>query len=188
MQKFNWWLVSGLLVVGMAIFFLSLYTASLAGLRRQLGLVGGDLRLSVDVPRLYRGIIEVGTVPQCAYWQSIVPVPRYIFAKEGEKLELGKVLAYRRIECAIDYTLSGNIERGVYTLLKAIRYQQAGLLLLEKGIANDKKMCNLYQSNSAFGYIEAYLEASTGSVRGTIEREYAELQRLAGQVVEMCAD
>ena len=61
----NWWLILLLVFVGVVIFFFSLYGASLSGLRRQLGLVGGDVNQSIDVNKLYRGVTEVGQVPRC---------------------------------------------------------------------------------------------------------------------------
>lgn len=182
----NWILLLGLVGVGTAIFFFSLYTASLAGLKRQLGLVGGDINQEVRVNRLYRTLLEVGSVPSCNYRQAVAAIPHYIFAQGAEKVGLGRELARMRVECALAYTLAGNAERGVYTMLKALRYDQAGLLLIEREISKDMANCTLYQTSVAVGYIEAYIESTTGVARGVVEREYAEVQRLNERIIEQC--
>lgn len=186
MNKLNYALSAGLIVVGIVIFLFSLYTASLVGLRRQLGLVGGDLSQSVDVNRLYRGLVEVGTMPRCDYWKSILPVPRYTFARPIEKLQLGRELSSKRVNCAISYLLSGNSERGVYTMLKAMRYDLTGAQILNDLIRDDKNACGLLQTNSTYGLVETYLDSVEGNARGIIEREYSEVMRLNRQNSEVC--
>ncbi len=186
MKKTNYLLVVLLLFVGLCIFLFSLYNASLVGLKRQLGLVGGDLSQSVDVNRLYRAVLEVGGVPTCEYWRSITPVPRYIFANDSDKLSLGRELSNKRINCSIEYLLSGNTERGVYTMLKAVRYELAGAQIMERTIKSDPGQCGALVTKASYGLIEAYLEAVEGSARGIIERDYEELQRLNRQNLELC--
>lgn len=182
----SWLLHLLLITIGTGIFFLSLYSASLSGLRRQLGLVGGDINQEVETNQLYRTILEVGAVPNCNYRQAVLSIPEYIFAQGSEKITLGRELSRRRVECALVYTLSGNAERGVYTMIKALRYDQAGLLLIEREIERDRANCTLYQTRLAVGYIEAYLEATRGVLRAAVEREYAEVQRLNARIVEKC--
>ncbi len=186
MNKTNYVLSAGLIAVGLIIFLFSLYTASLVGLRRQLGLVGGDLSQSIDVNRLYRGLVEVGSMPKCDYWRSILPVPRYVFAKPMEKLQLGKELSSQRINCAISYLLSGNSERGVYTMLKAMRYDINGAQILNSLIKSDRRNCGLIQTNSNHGMVETYLDSVEGNARGIIEREYNEAMRIDHQNSEVC--
>lgn len=186
MKKTNYLLVLFLLFVGFCIFLFSLYNASLVGLKRQLGLIGGDLTQSVDVNRLYRAVLEVGGVPSCEYWRAITPIPRYIFAVEVEKLSLGRELSTQRINCSIEYLLSGNTERGVYTMLKAVRYELAGAQIIERTIKSDTSQCGKLQTSASYGLIEAYLESVEGNARGIIEREYEELQRVNRQNLETC--
>ncbi|MBP9702278.1 hypothetical protein KBD69_01195 [Candidatus Woesebacteria bacterium] len=186
MKKTNYLLVLFLLFVGFCIFIFSLYNASLVGLKRQLGLVGGDLTQSVDVNRLYRAVLEVGGVPSCEYWRSVAPIPRYIFAEDNEKMELGRDLSNQRINCSIDYLLSGNTERGVYSMLKAVRYELAGAQIMERTIKSNPSLCGKLQTNASYGLIEAYLESVEGNARGIIEREYEELQRVNRQNLETC--
>lgn len=185
-HKLDWLLSLGLVFVGLSIFLFSLYNASLVGLKRQLGLVGGDLTQSVDVNRLYRAVLEVGGVPSCEYWRSITPIPRYIFAKDIEKLRLGRELSNQRINCSIEYLLSGNTERGVYTMLKAVRYELASAQIMEQTIKSDPSQCGKLQTNASYGLVEAYLESVEGNARGIIEREYEELQRVNRQNLETC--
>jgi hypothetical protein len=185
-QNFSWALSLGLITIGLGIFLFSLYTASLVGLRRQLGLVGGDLSQSVDVNQLYRGVVEVGSVPSCDYWRAIVRVPRYLFAEGEERLLLGRELAIERVNCAVAYLLAGNTERGVYTMLKAMRYEYGAVSLIGDLIKVDPGACQLLRTSSTYGFVEAYLEAVEGNARGIIEREYSEIQRISRQNLELC--
>ncbi len=187
MSRFGQWVLNaGLLLGGLSIFLFSLYTASLSGLMRQLGLVGGDLSQSVDVNQLYRGIVEVGAVPSCEYVKTITKVPRYLLAEGEERLTLGRELARQRVECAMVYLLGGNTERGVYTMLKALRYEYGAVTMTQDWVRKDREACQQLQTNSAYGLVEAYLEAVEGSARGIIEREYAEVQRINRESAELC--
>lgn len=186
MKKTNYVISVGLIVVGIGIFLFSLYTASLVGLRRQLGIVGGDLSQSIDVNRLYRGLVEVGTMPSCDYWKSIMPVPRYIFAKPLEKLQLGRELSSRRVNCSLTYLLAGNSERGVYTMLKALRYDLVGGQIMNQLVKDNREVCGLLLTNSAYGMVEVYLDSVEGNARGIIEREYQEIMRVNRQNAEAC--
>lgn len=186
MQNHSWVGLVLLLGVGLAVFAFSLYTASLAGLKRQLGIVGGDVASSIDNVTLYRGLLEEGQLQNCDYWSSIAAIPRYVVAKGEERLRLGRNLASARFYCAMDYILSGNAERGVYTLLKALRYEMSSLILVEQSIRKDRGACTWYQSSAAYGLVEAYLTATQGAARGVIEREYQEVQRLRNEVQQLC--
>ena len=186
MKKMDYVIAVGLVVVGISIFLFSLYTASLVGLRRQLGMVGGDLSQSVDVNRLYRGLVEVGTMPSCDYWRSIAPIPRYIFAKPIEKLQLGRELSSQRVSCSLVYLLNGNSERGVYTMLKALRYDLAGGQILNDLVRGNQEDCGLLLTNSTYGMVEVYLDSVEGNARGIIEREYKEIMRINRQNAEAC--
>lgn len=185
-QNLGWLLTLALLIVGVSIFLFSLYTASLVGLKRQLGLVGGDLSQSVDVNQLYRGVVEVGAVPVCDYWRTVASVPRYLLAEGEERLQLGRDLSGARANCAVVYLLEGNTERGVYTMLKALRYESSAAQLLQNWASENKEACQYLQTNTAYGLVEAYLDAVEGSARGIIEREYGEIMRLNRQNAEVC--
>ena len=113
-------------------------------------------------------------------------IPKYVFARGTTKLILSKEAAKMRVECAIVYTLRGNAERGVYTIMKALRYEQSGLLYLERIISEDRTNCSYFQTSVSLGLVEAYRESVEGSVRGIVEREYGEVMRLNGRIAEMC--
>lgn len=172
----------------MLVLVASLYSASLAGLRRQLGVVGGDVAVQVDVASFYRGLLEFGQWPRCEYWKSTITIPRYLMAEPEEKLALSRDLSTARLACAATYTLNGNAERGVYTLLKGMRYEQVALMTVEQRARIDKRICDQYQTSAGYGIVEAYLGATTGRVYGVIEREYSEVQRLIAVVTELCRD
>ncbi len=178
-------LVVVMLVVGLSILMMSLYSASLAGLQRQMGMVRGDVRQNIDVNKFYRGLIEVGGVAECEWWRATAAVPSYIFMDRSDRVELGRELARMRRNCAVTYILHGNAERGVYTLLKSLRYDQVQLLEVEREIDLDKGNCDKYVAGE-YGQVEAYLSAASGSAFNIIEREYRDVSRLQGRLIELC--
>lgn len=179
-------LVFLMLGVGVVILLLSLYSASLAGLQRQMGIVSGDARRNVDINQFSRGLIEVGGVPDCEWWKASSAVPGYIFTSAEKRVELGRELARLRRNCAASYLLRGNAERGVYTLLKSLRYDQVQLIEIEREIDEDRSNCSKYQIEGEYGQVEAYLSAATGSAFSVIEREYRDILRLQGRLLELC--
>jgi hypothetical protein len=175
-----------MLGIGFLIFLMSLYSASLSGLQRQMGMVSGDVRASIDTNQFYRGLLEVGGVPRCMWWKASSAVPGYIFKAADSRVELGRELGRLRRDCAVGYILKGNAERGIYTLLKSLRYDQVRLLELEREIDRNRESCGQHEIENDYGIVEAYLSASTGSAYSIIEREYRDVGRLQSRLVELC--
>src|SRR5690242_4542868 len=117
-------LISLLLLFGLTVGVVSLYFSSLSGIMGKLGLLGGDLRQAVSANTLVRNVYEVGNPPVCDWWESVQLVPQYLFSPADARIELGLMLATRRIECGVVYTLKGNVERGVYTMIKGLYYER----------------------------------------------------------------
>lgn len=179
-------LVIFMLGIGFLIFLMSLYSASLAGLQRQMGIVSGDVRQSIDINVFSRGLLEVGGVPNCAWWQATIAVPGYVFTSSAQRVELGSELARLRRDCAVGYILAGNAERGIYTLLKSLRYDHMRLLEMEREVDRDRNKCGQHEIEGDYGIVEAYLSASTGSAHAIIEREFGDVNRLQGRLIELC--
>lgn len=177
-----------LLFFGITVGVVSLYFSSLAGLMGKLGLVGGDLHQAVHANDLVRNIYEVGTTPSCDWWRSITPVPRYLFSPAKDRIELGLSLASRRIACSVVYTLDGNVERGIYTMIKGLYYERANHLEMLRLVEEDSAYCSLFDPTRSYGYVEAYLGSSEGNARESIWTLFDDTQRLRQKVSERCID
>lgn len=184
-SKINIFLTFVLLLVGFGVFLFSLYVASVSGLMNKIGLIGGDLRQSVDTNKLYRGMQEYGGVTACRWWDTTKLIPIYLFKDKDERVELGRELGKERRNCAYNYLLAGNTERGVYTLLKGLKYERANLEVLLKIVEVDKAKC-LIEEVLNYGDIEAYLEAADGSAGIVIQKEYDEIGNMRNRLDEMC--
>jgi hypothetical protein len=181
-------LIGLLLFFGIAVGVASLYFSSLSGLMGKLGLVGGDLTQAVQVNDLVRNIYEVGTPPSCDWWRSVASVPQYLFSPASERVALGLTLASYRTQCGIVYTLGGNIERGIYTLVKGLYYERANHLELLRLVETDTTFCELFESARDYGYVEAYLASSEGNAYQSVWTLFDETQRLRQKVLERCID
>lgn len=181
----NYALTAGLLLIGVGVFLFSLYVASLSGLMSKLGLVGGDLRQELDTNKLYRGLMEVGGIPNCDWWETTKTIPEYIFTPKNKRIKLGLEVGKKRRNCAINYVLNGNVERGVYTMLKGVRYERLNLLELERGVLRDKTKCIEYNPRD-YGDIEVFIESSRGNVRSVIYKEYEEISQIRSRLEESC--
>lgn len=171
---------------GFLIFLMSLYSASLSGLQRQMGIVSGDVRVNIDNNKLYRGLVDVSGIPNCKWWKASSSVPRYLFTPVSGRVDLGRELGKLRRDCAVEYILKGNSERGVYTLLKSLRYEHVRLLELEREIDADRSNCGQHEIEGDYGIVEVYLSASTGSAYNIIEREFRDVGRLQSRLIELC--
>lgn len=180
--------VLGLLIFGLGVGLASLYFASLAGIMGKLGLIGGDLRQAVSANELARNIYEVGTSPSCDWWSSVHEVPRYMFLPASERIELGLALGQKRIECGVSYILAGNVERGVYTIVKGLYYERANHQEIWRLVGEDPANCSLFEPDREYGLLEAYLEASEGNTRESVASIFADVARLREKVRERCID
>ena len=185
----NWILIFGLLILGTGVFLVSLYFASIAGLRNKLGLVGGDLRTAVHPNELSRGAYEAGGIPTCDFKAAVVPIPQYLVARPEERVQLGLRLGELRIKCGIAYILQGNVDRGVFTLIKGMYYERANSQETLELVEHDRQQCaKLFDAERDYGYVEAFLEASEGNSRSVVESIYSEVRDVRGRVAERCLD
>lgn len=186
MRKINYGVIGVLLLLGLLVFGFSLYVASLSGLMNRLGLMGGDLRESIDANELYRGVMEGGGIPECEWWVTTKMIPRYLFTPKEQRVELGLQLGKQRRNCAITYLLAGNTERGVYTLLKGMRYERVNLIELLRQMERGRRSCDPRLTTADLGMVEAFIEASRGNPRDVIYKEYEEIGQIRSRLEERC--
>lgn len=182
-------LILALVLFGVGVGLTSLYFSSLSGLMGKLGLVGGDLSRAVRVNDLVRNVYEVGSPPECSYWESIKSVPRYLFmSKNGERVSLGLELGERRVGCGINYILDSNYERGIYTIVKGLYYERASHLLMLELVGQSKSNCDLFTPDRNYGFIEAYINSSEGNAERAVSGIYGAVVGLRESVAERCID
>ena len=186
MRYLNGILVGILVIVGVCIGFVSLYFASLTGVMSRLGFVGGDITREVRVNELVRGVRDIPGRTTCDAWQAILPVPTYLFDSRQARIPLGFTLGYERVVCGVGYTISGNTERGVYTMLKGLYYVRSSYLDLGNYAARDSSLCLTRQADLVDPWVGAYLAASHGKVHDVIANVYQEIQEERAHVAELC--
>ncbi len=186
MRYINGLLVGFLVFSGFLVGFVSLYFSSLSGVMNRLGFVGGDLTREVRVNDLVRGLRDIPDKPSCDFWGAIAPVPSYLFARGEQRIVLGFTLGYDRVVCGTHYIISGNAERGIYTILKGIYYLRSSYLELGKSIPQSPALCMLRGGDTVDPWVAAYLSASRGTAHDVIYNAWREVFEDRAHVAELC--
>lgn len=187
-MKVNRWLVLLLMLTGLGVGAVSLYMASLSGVMGKMGLVGGDFRDSIRANELARLILAHKGSANCSVWQTTKSVPGYLYAKGEEKVVLSRELGGLRIMCGVRQVQGGNVERGVYTLMKGLYYLRAHYVELRILVQADRNKCELLDEPEYESWIEGYLMATEGRVHELVLQVYKQVQIERGAVEELCSD
>ncbi len=185
-MKVNSLLVLLLVFLGIAVGAISLYMASLSGVMSKMGLVGGDFRDSVKTNDLARLIMTQKGTSNCSVWQTAQTIPRYLYSRDEDKVVLSRELGGLRIICGVRQVQSGNVERGVYTVLKGLYYLRTHYSELRILVQADNKKCNLLEEPEYEKWVEGYLMATEGRVHQLVLDVYRQVQTERGRVEELC--
>ena len=188
MQKWGQWAARLLVLVGVGIGVVSLYTASMAGIMAKMGLVGADASRMIDTNELARRTRGVETKYSCDMWSVASKIPAYWGAGGSEKIEKMKEMGETRIECGISYIKAGNVERGVYTMVKGLYYLKNRYLLLRDWVEQDRRACSLNGEHQYESWVEAFLGASQGSAQQVVMKIYKEVEEERARVEEICIE
>lgn len=187
-MKVNNSLIILLVLVGTAVFAMSLYMASLSGVMSKMGLVGGDFSQSIDSNELARQLRSQDKSVNCNMWNVTRKIPSYLFSKGEEKIKLSGILGGERIVCGINLVQAGNVERGVYTVIKGLYYLKSHYTEMRVVIESDKNKCQLLTDPTYERSVEGYLMATDGRVHEVVLNVYGEVERSRGRVEELCLD
>lgn len=187
-MKVNRWLVLLLMLVGIGVGAVSLYMASLSGVMSKMGLVGGDFRDSIKTNELARILIAHKGSANCSVWQTAKSVPGYLYTKGEEKVVLSRELGGLRIMCGVRQVQSGNVERGVYTLMKGLYYLRAHYSELRILVQADRNKCELLDEPEYESWIEGYLMATEGRAHELVLNVYKQVESERSGVEELCSD
>lgn len=187
-MKVNNWLVFFLVSVGVSVGIISLYMASLSGVMGKMGILGGDFSQSIDVNELARQLISQKQTVDCSLWNVSKHVPNYLFSKDIERIELSGELGGQRIACGVKHVKNGNVERGVYTIIKGLYYLKSHYTEMRSLIQADRNQCGLFKNLEYERWVEGYLNATQGRIHDVVFDIYKQVENARAGVEELCLD
>lgn len=187
-MKVNNWLIVPLVMIGIAVGSISLYMASLSGVMGKMGLVGGDFSQSIKVNELARQLMFGDNSTDCSMWNVARNVPSYLFSKGKARVELSGSLGGERIICGVKLVQAGNVERGVYTIIKGLHYLRSHYSEMKILIQKDSAQCQMLATPSYERWVEAYLVSTEGRVHEVVFDVYKQVENARAQVEELCLD
>ena len=187
-MKVNNWLVLFLVVTGFAVGAMSLYMASLSGVMTKMGLVGGDFNESIKPNELARLIMFQKELPDCGTWSVTHHIPGYLVSRGEKRVVLAGTLGGERIVCGVKLVQAGNVERGVYTIIKGLYYLRGHYTEMRTIIESEKNKCLLLTDPTYERWVEGYLMATQGRVHEVVLNVYSEVERSRARVEELCVN
>jgi hypothetical protein len=187
-MKVNNWLILLLVIVGLGVGMTSLYMASLSGVMSKMGLVGGDFSQAIKVNQLVRQTMPLKESVKCDMWSVVHHIPSYLLSKGEERMKLSDLLGGERIVCGARLVKSGNVERGVYTIIKGLYYLKTHYLEMKILVQKDKSNCHVLANTNYENWVEAFLSASEGRVHEIVLDVYNQVQITRAGVEELCID
>jgi hypothetical protein len=173
---------------GLLVGLISLYYSSLSGVMGKLGLLSGDPSTLIDRNELARGMRGIGGTLSCDYWGAVSLAPHYLLTPPAERIQLGAILGYKRMECGVVYGLAGNVERSVYTFLKGLYYLRSSYLAYFELVARDPTICAAYRFPAITPMLATYIASTRGNARSAVEPVVSHIIELQQKVQERCID
>ena len=187
-MKVNKFLVVFLVLIGIVVGMVSLYMASLSGIMTKMGLVGGDFSQSVDTNELARQMMFQKQDKACGVLTVAKHVPRYMLADGEERVRYAGELGGERIICGVRLVQRGNVERGVYTIVKGLHYLRSHYSEMRNLILSNRDKCHLLQSPDYERWVEGYLNATEGRTHELVLNVYNQVESERARVDELCSD
>lgn len=186
-MKVNRLLVIFLVMIGVGVGFVSLYTASISGVMGKMGLVGGDFSQTIKKNELVKLLVQADDV-DCNLLSVGARVPNYLISRGEEKIvtsgEFGKI----RILCGIRHVQRGNVERGVYTIIKGLYYLKTHYVEMREVVQKDVKKCEILTDIEYGRWVEGYLNATEGRIHEIVLELYKQVEGERARVEELCTD
>jgi len=187
-MKVNNWPVFFLVLMGTTVGAISIYMASLTGVMGKLGLVGGDFRESIKVNELARQLMSQKESIDCSMWTISRRIPSYLFSRGIDRVKISGELGGDRIICGVKHVQGGNVERGVYTIVKGLYYLKSYYIEMQTLVQKDNSQCKLLADPKYERWVEAYLIATEGRVHEVVLDVYKQVEGLRAGVEELCLD
>ncbi len=177
-----------LVLIGILVAMMSVYTASIEGVMGKMGLVGGDFNQAIDRNVLARTMLENGSEADFSLYKVARKVPAYLLSKGQDRVRFASELGTLRINCGIQHIQRGNVERGVYTIIKGLYYLRSHYTELRLMVEVDKTKCNLMVDGKYESVVDGYLNSSDGRVHELVKDVYSQVQGAKSRVQELCID
>ncbi len=187
-MKINYLMVVLLVSIGIVVGGISLYMASLSGVMGKMGLVGGDFSQSIKGNELARRIMAQPDQTNCNLWEVVKHVPGYMFLKGRERVVLSGELGTERVVCGIKLVQAGNVERGVYTIIKGLYYLRSHFNEMRELIQRKEASCEMLEELGYEEWVEGYLMSTEGRVHEVVIEIYNQVQTSRSRVEELCID
>ncbi len=187
MKVNNWWVIL-LVLIGVMVGSMSLYMASLSGVMGKMGLVGGDFGESIKTNELTRQIMKIETRQDCRVWVVAKNIPKYLLSKGETKLQFAGELGGERIVCGVKHIQAGNVERGVYTIIKGLYYLKNYYSEMRTLVEENPLKCNLLVEPGYERWVESYLNTTEGRVHEVVLEVYKQVENERARVEELCTD
>lgn len=187
-MKVNNLLVAMLLFVGISVGAISLYSASLSGVMAKMGLYGGEFSNSIKYNELSRRLRYEREDPDCSMWSVTKDIPAYFLADGEQKIKLAGVLGNARVECGVRHVQEGNVQRGVYAIIKGLYYLKNDYNWLRSLVQQDRIKCNLLDSPEYASWVENYLLSTDGRVHEVVYDLYKQVEEERNGVEELCTN
>jgi hypothetical protein len=182
------WLVIFLILLGVGVGIVSLYMASLSGVMGKMGLYGGDFSQSVRANDLARALRGQKQSVECGIWQTTASVPSYLVSRGESRVKLAGSLGGNRIICGVMSVQNGNIERGVYTIMKGLYYLKNYYDEMRVIVERDKSKCEILGNPESERWIESYLMATEGRIYDVVLELYKEVEGSRARIGELCSE
>lgn len=187
-MKINYLLVVPLILIGISVFGVSLYMASLSGVMSKMGLVGGDFRQAVHTEELEKQVSNIAEATDCSIAAVVQKIPRYLSSRGVERVLLSGDLGGERIICGIGHVRQGNVERGVYTIVKGMYYLKTHYSEMRTLIEQNHANCSLLMTPDYSRWVEAYLGSTEGRIHEVVLNVYKQVESARGHAEELCID
>lgn len=152
----------------------------------KMGLLGGDFSGSVKSNELARLIMSRKGVVGCGFYEASRSIPAYLLAEGEDRAELAYQLGGQRVICGIKQAQQGEVERGVYTLVKGLYYLGEYYRNLRKLVEMDANNCQQGHVDDYSDWIEGYLLATEGRPQEIVLEAYKQVENERARVYELC--
>lgn len=181
------WATHLLILIGLSIGAISIYSASLSGVMGKMGLVGGDFTKDIDKNELARQLRDRKQL-NCGMWQATKSVPEFLIANGERKIVLAGELGEERVICGIGLVQKGNVERGVYSIIKGLYYLKGQYSEMQQLVRKDNKKCLLLEETNYDNLIQGYLKATQGRAHDIVFDLYKQVEIERAGVDELCTN
>ncbi len=175
-----------LLLVGFLVAVMSIYMSSISGVMGKMGIVGGDFRHAIDQNELARELLDYPSDIDCGLLQVTKNVPSYLVSKGEKRVLYASELGGERVICGIRHVQRGNIERGVYTIIKGLYYLKGHYEGLRTLVEADRSKCLLLTEQYYENWVRGYLVATEGRVNEVVRETYGHVLNSKSRVIELC--